>query len=292
MAQIYEYENYEISIRKKSDSVYIQFLDKEFYKLYSNNYLDTDILQFNMTLDIFYTVINTAITAIIEEDEDNATIDIEQSSKYIKLDIHHKYYIEFKFELRLNLNTDTSLGAKDICIKKLENNIISLQKRHDELEKFINDYMELTVFASGPSVFSMRINTPEIIIVPTGTPQISINTDLVYTLYVSNTQFHTNFKLIKCHTLTITNDANYRNIYDNLPQSITKLILKGHIAPTHMDLINLPNIKILQIESSNISNIHSNIKHLQTLKTIRMTNCTSFQERDLLLTNGYKFEVY
>ena len=59
MATILNYENYEITIDRKSDSVYLEILDIRFYKSYKHDYLDTDVIQFNMTLDIFYKVILT-----------------------------------------------------------------------------------------------------------------------------------------------------------------------------------------------------------------------------------------
>ena len=120
MATVFEYENYEISIDKKTDSVYIGFLDKTFYKLYSNNFLDTDVIGFNMTLDNFYKVITSSFNALIEEDEEIAIIKINHSSRNIILNIHYKEYLEFKFELCLNVNTDCSLNTKELCIKKLE----------------------------------------------------------------------------------------------------------------------------------------------------------------------------
>ena len=117
MAINFDYDIYEISIDKRSDCVYIQFLDTKFYKLYSKNYLDTDILQYNMTLDIFYKVIQTVFTALVEENESDAIVKIIPSNKYLKLDIHHKYYIEFIFELSLDLETDNSLEQKIFVLK-------------------------------------------------------------------------------------------------------------------------------------------------------------------------------
>ena len=56
--------------------------------------------------------------------------------------------------------------------------------------------------------------------------------------------------------------------------------------------MDLPNLETIQLEQSTITAIHSSISHLKSVKTIRITGSTSFVERDLLLTNGYKFESY
>jgi hypothetical protein len=301
MAIISNYENYEISLHQKTDSVYIQFLDKQFYKIYSNNYLDTDILQFNMSLDIFYKVLLTVFKALIDDKKEVATIKINPSSRNIILNIHHKYYLEFKFELRLDLNTDNSLGAKDLCIKKLEQNIDTLRKEHNTLQKFIDEYMELTItnYFTNNSIndwYSIKINTPIIILncVSTMNGQvIGLNSTCYMPIMNNNSMtFNSNFKMIKCHTLTLQSMASVSFNYSNLPLSLKKLIIYGDTTITYFSQMDLPNLEIIQLESSKITTIHSSISHLKSVKTIRITGCTAFQERDLLLTSGYKFESY
>jgi hypothetical protein len=105
-------------------------------------------------------------------------------------------------------------------------------------------------------------------------------------------KFNSNFKIIKCHTLTIIDIDNRDFNYENLPLSLTKLIIKGNTTILNFKKMELPNLETIQLESSNIQNIHSSISHLKSVKTIRITGCSAFQERDLLLTNGYKFESY
>ena len=120
MDTVYNYQNYDITIKKCSDSVYIQFLDTQLFKMYANTFIDIDVIRFNMTLDMFYKVMTTVFESIVEEDDDKATLNIFPSINNLKLSIHHKFYLEFIFELELNLIKEASLSAKDICIKKLE----------------------------------------------------------------------------------------------------------------------------------------------------------------------------
>ena len=133
----YNYQNYDITIKKCSDSVYIQFLDKQIYKMYSNTFIDIDVIRFNMTLNIFYKIMITVFESIVKKDDDMATLEIFPSINNLKLSIHHKFYLEFIFELELNFIKEATLSAKDICIKKLEQKIDTLQKENDNLKKRI-----------------------------------------------------------------------------------------------------------------------------------------------------------
>jgi hypothetical protein len=343
MATIYNHENYEITIDKRSDSVYVSFLDKTFYKLFEYNFLDTDVIQFNMTLDNFYKVILTSFDALIKEDDETATIKINQSSRNINLNIHHKYHLEFKFELSLNQNTDSSLNTKDLCIKKLEQKLNTVQKSYTELEqkfiqleKFLDEFMELTItdnFIEGQwsitNSYVIKINTTEIeLFLVTVTPAtfnhqvLNSSTFTVIgqiqqfqsmTLYPKYTDnkcvhyrgnlcripilstneiiFNRNFQMIKCYTLTINKDIPINNL-KYLPFSLTKLIIRNDSIIQYISQLKLPNLETIQLEKLTIQKIHSSISHLKSVKNIRITGCSNFVERDLLLTNGYKFESY
>ena len=292
-----------------------------------------------MSLDIFYKVLLTVFKALVDNDKTVATININPSSRNIILNIHHKYYLEFKFELRLDLNTDNSLGAKDLCIKKLEQNIDTLRKEHNTLQKFIDEFMELTItdnslgakdlcikkleqnidtlrkehntlqkfidefmeltitdfFVSGVGYsfnesYSIKINTPVILLRLIGAinqAYITLNGD-TWNIPIINTsamQFNSNFKMIKCHTLTLQSMASVQFNYKNLPLSLKKLIISGDTTVAYFTQMDLPNLEIIQLENSKITTIHSSISHLKSVKTIRITGCTGFQERDLLLTS-------
>jgi hypothetical protein len=310
MATIYNHENYEITIDKKLDSVYVSFLDKTFYKLFEYNFLDTDVIQFKMNLDNFYKIIIKSFDALIDEDKETATIKINHSSRNINIIIHYTDYLEFNFELILNLNTDSNMSTKDLCIKKLEQKLDTVNKSYTEhiksykkleqkfnqLEKFIDEFIELTInFSQAP--LTIKMNTPiiELNINPSNKNIINYSNnvnDVCIVQIFNGAIFNTNFKMIKCHTLTINNMASNHFNYANLPLSITKLIIKGNTATTYFTQMDLPNLETIQLEQSTITAIHSSISHLKSVKTIRVTGCTSFIERELLLTNGYIFESY
>ncbi len=314
----FNHKNYEINIYKKLDCISLEILDTQFYKQFSKNFFDTCLLEYKMTLDNFYKIMIKSFEALIDEDTDIATIKINHSSSDIILLIHYTEYLEFNFELKLCLNTDNSLSTKELCIKKLEQNIIRLEKKHNDtskefnlqlnqLEKFINDFMELTItdsFSCGNYSFNesyvIKMNTPIIELYRAGTSdnnnsfinKTSGNLCRIPILDSHNVKFNTNFKMIKCHTLTIASISSIDFNYSNLPLSITKLIIKGDTVLNYFSQVNLPNLETIQLEQSTITAIHSSISHLKSVKNIRVTGCTSFQERDLLLTNGYKFESY
>jgi hypothetical protein len=324
MATILNYENYEITIDKKIDSIYVEILDRRYYKSYKHDYLDTDVIQFNMTLDIFYKVILTSFNALVDNNDELAIIKINLSSHNININIHHKFYIEFKFELCLKLNTENSLSTKELCIKKLEQKLDTLQKTHansykehvksyteleqkfNKLDKFIDDFMELTITDnfiydnhSFNESYVIKMNTPIIELYNAN----GANNNQEYIKYTSEQcripllnnnkiKFNTNFKMIKCHTLTIHHIADRDFNYGNLPLSLTRLIIRGDTAITYFKNMDLPNLETIQFESSNIQYIYSSISHLKSVKNIRITDCKEFKEIDLLLTNEYKLESY
>ena len=303
MDSIYNYNNYEIIIKKCVDSIYIQFLDKQLFKLYSNTYIDIDVIKFTMgNLDMFYKVMMTVFESITNSD-DKAKLEIYPSMKNLKLSVHHKYYLEFIFELQLNLVQEHSLSAKDMCIKKLEEKVDELKVKHDDLQTFINDYMELTItdnfdHGSYGRSYSIKVNTP---IIKIYFRDLNVSNNKVNNIYVLNTdgpiKYNNNFKRIKCQKLIIENPANnsmndYDFGYNNLPLSITTLVIIGYIGITNFKQMELPNITTMEFENCpEITKIYASISHLKSLKNITIKNCPKFQERDLLLTHGYNFQT-
>ena len=167
----------------------------------------------------------------------------------------------------------------------------------------MNEFMELTITYNFNCVNTwntslvIKINTPIIEIHNIACNSsfcISYTNNLCKLPILNNdvVKFNANFKIVKCHTLTIIDIDNRDFNYNNLPLSLTKLIIKGNTQTIYLKNMELPNLETIQLEGSNIQNIHSSISHLKTVKTIRITGCSAFQERDLLLTNGYKFESY
>ena len=308
MDTIYNYNNYEIILKKCVDSVYIQFLDKQLFKLYANTYIDVDVIKLTMgNLDMFYKVMSTVFESLSNND-DKATLEIFPSMKKLKLSIHHKFYLEFNFELELNLIEEQSLNAKDMCIKKLEKSLNEITRKHDELQTFINDYMELTITDNFNFIHSynlsycIKINTPIIKIF--GAPLNMVNST-VNNIYILNTdgpiKYNNNFKMIKCNKLIIDNTSNHNGEggvknydfgYNNLPLSITILHIMGHIGTNNFKQMDLPDINSIEFENCpEIVNIYASISHLKSLKNITIKNCPKFQEGDLLLTHGYNFKA-
>ena len=303
MDSIYNYNNYEIIIKKCVDSIYIQFLDKQLFKLYSNTYIDIDVIKFTIgNLDMFYKVMMTVFESITNSDN-KAKLEIYPSMKNLKLSVHHKYYLEFIFELQLNLVQEQSLSAKDMCIKKLEKKVDELKVKHDSLQTFINDYMEITITDNFDSTsygrsYSIKVNTP---IIKINFRDLNVSNNIVNNIYVLNTdcliKYNNNFKMIQCQKLIIENFTNGgRNNYDfgynNLPLSITTLVIIGYIGITNFKQMELPNITTMEFENCpEVTQIYASISHLKSLKNITIKNCPKFQERDLLLTHGYNFQT-
>ena len=310
----FNYKNYEINIYKKLDCISLEILDTQFYKQFSRNFFDTCLLEYKMTLDNFYKIMTKSFGALIDEDTDIATIKINHSSSDIILLIHYTEYLEFNFELKLCLNTDNSLSTKEFCIKKLEQKLDILQKNHAksyrELEQKLNmleKFMELTItnnFIFGANSFNesyvIKMNTPIIELYFCGQESNPMQhleiTDNLCRIPIKNYghifKFNSNFKMIKCHTLILNAVNEYDFNYGNLPISITKLCIRGSTPINNFKQLDLPNLETIQLEQSTITVIHSSISHLKSVKTIRITGSTSFVERDLLLTNAYKFESY
>ena len=310
MDTIYNYNNYEIILKKCVDSVYIQFLDKQLFKLYANTYIDVDVIKLTMgNLDMFYKVMSTVFESLSNND-DKATLEIFPSMKKLKLSIHHTFYLEFNFELQLNLIEEQSVNlieeSDDICIKKLQKSLEELTKKYNMLESYINDYMEITItdkfhcVTSVGTSYSIIINTPIIKIIDRKNFEPNFkDSENIYTLYTNCiVKYNNNFKMINCNKLIIDSDRNNSNYsffsydfgYDNLPLSITTLVIKiirGSLLD-NFKKINLPNLKSIEFDCCyELQTIYASITHLKSLKNITIKNCPKFQEGDLLLTLGY-----
>ena len=268
-------------------------------------------------LDMFHKVLSTVFESLTNGNNDKASLEIFPSMKNLKLYIHHKFYLEFIFELQLDLIQDQSLNAKDMCIKKLEKTVCELSKKQEELNTFINDYMEVTItdnftdtthnsaqnswnIAIINQTYSIKINTPIIKIYGCSNnnhTNNNINNNINTLCTHDGIVYNKNFKIIKCHKLIIdnTNKVFNSNIgFNNFPLSITILFITGNTNSiiSFFKQMDLPNIKTIEFENCpEIQNIYASLSHLKSLKNITIKNCPNFQERDLLLTNGYNFNA-
>ena len=218
MDTIYNYNNYEIILKKCVDSVYIQFLDKQLFKLYANTYIDVDVIKITMgNLDMFYKMMTTVFESLSNND-DKATIEIFPSMKNLKLSIHHKFYLEFNFELQLNLIEEQSLNAKDMCIKKLENSLNEINKEYLQLEQSLDELNQIVIAYSKTKHHLLKIPSKEI--------PLDINI-LDFTLYDDYEFFNESTVLLAFNKLT----------------NLKKIIFgKGYYEILGTNCINIPSV--------------------------------------------------
>jgi len=298
MDTVYNYQNYEIIIKKCSDSIYIQFLDKQLFKIYSNTFIDIDVIRFNMTLNIFYKIMITVFESIIEEDDDMATLEIFPSMNNLKLSIHHKFHLKFIFELELNLIKEASLSAKDICIKKLEQKIDTLQKEHDDLKKqyeelkIEHDKIEVIITDTFMETLSYSMNNNHYTVVASDLLfKISKNTfpDIKIHLLKSGNVFLNQHMIIhgattdlnrryyqnkinnNIYVLYTSNNIKYNNNFKNI--KCHTLIIESNQNSYNFGYKNLPLSIITLIIEGDISTNNFKELELPNLETIKFQNC-------------------
>ena len=301
MTTKYNFENYEITLSLTSDNITIIILDTKLYQLYRKSYSDIHIIEYCQNIDIFYTVLKTSFECLSTNDMTKADIVITPSSSGLNININHKFYVKFTFDLHLDLDKNNTLSAKDLCIKKLENDIGKLKSEFNSLRYFIDDYMEVSIGNSDNFLAMIKVNTKQININFNDNNGIysclvDPKTDICVINISNNFTFNKNFKIINCDKIVITSiNQNYSNMLINIPDSLREIVIEYGKSMYFKQFINTVKLNILeQLEFNgciDLTTIYENIKHLK-IKKIRMTGCTNFTERDLLLTNGYKFEVY
>jgi len=301
----YNFQNYQVLIYKEDEQVHIYVYDKELSTNFSKSFTNEDVIKLNMTLDIFYNIMIKVFNATYYKNDDKSTIKITTIDECIKLEVYYshwaymskdyKFYSEFMFEL--SLNNKYKLQKKYKLKNKLNKKNNKLRKKLKILETFINNHMELTInepFQLGTNYnvrYSIKLNTPIINIINGHSNKFMLyrNNELDLPTY-SQTKYNENFKLIKCHTLKISNMSNTNFNYNNLPESITTLIITGDTSEQHFTELYLPNIETIVLESCPyIITLYSSIMHLKSLKNIKLVNCMRFIEKDLLIEQGYNF---
>ena len=322
---------YDITIDKRTDSVYIEFYDKLLYKTFSNTFLDTDIITFNMSIKTFYTVMNTVIKDYIklddgdednyedendeydktnnENNEDNkkSILKIIISNKQMKLDIHHKYYIEFKFEIDLKLNIDNCLDDKFKCLKKFEDKIKKLEISNKELSDQLDKINNINNVVSICIASWLHNNNNYNILIPYESPRIIIKNDnslgpdicKISDEYIElsnhnnctgiTIKFNKTFQGVKCETLELISNYIFKDWDNNhLPLSVTKLTIQGY---SIMYNFHLPNLINLELIDCSLEFIYKDILHLKTLKNITIQRCNNFKERELLISKNYNVKM-
>jgi hypothetical protein len=300
MTTKYNFENYEITLTLTSDNITINILDAKLYQLYRKSYSDIHIIDYCPNIDIFYTVLKTSFECLSTNDMTKADIIIRPSSLGLNININHKFYVKFTFDLHLDLDKNNTLSAKDLCIKKLENDIGKLRSEFNSLRYFIDDYMEVSICDDSKCLAPIKVNTKQINITFIGGSQYSYTIDKttnICNMCIGNSfKFNKNFNIINCDKIIIIELSEHHvNGLINLPNSLKEIIIQGGYFESIKQFIKTIKLNILEkiefVGCNDLTSIYADIKHLK-IKKIRMTGCPKFTKRDLLLTNGYKFEVY
>jgi len=314
MTLTYQNIKYDILIDERIDSVYIEFYDKQLYKTFSNIFLDTDVITFNMSIKTFYTVMDTVIKDFIKldiiEDDETSMLKIFMLNKQMKLYIHHKYYIEFKFEIELNLNIGNSLDDNFKCLKKFEDKIkkLEISNQLDKLQEYIDNYMQVCIgtYHYNNCSYSMiiPINIPKIKIKNDNTLGINLckisDDDVLLSTSFSqthtpphisiNVKFNKHLCGVKCKILELYVDNLYTNWNENtnFTYSVETLIINKY---TKMYKFQLPNLINLELIDCSFELIFDLISHIKTLKNITIQRCNNFKERELLISKSYNVKM-
>ena len=297
----YIFEQYEITLISTSDQIQINILDTQLFKLYKKSYNDIHIIDYCPNINIFHTLLQTSFEALVNNDTTKADINITPASSHLIIHINHKFYVNFTFDLHLDLDTNNTLSAKDLCIKKLESEVKTLTTNFNILQYFIDEYMEVTIC---DDCASLKVNTSEIILIfnnngGSGTYLRYNGKNTCTFVCGSQTKFNNNFKIIQCTKLTI-NILNQAQVITNcnltFPRLLEKIIITHNSLQfldyiVNINLTELANLKEFEFQYCyDLRTMYEKIKHLK-IKKIRICNCANFQERELLLTHGYTFEV-
>ena len=155
MTTKYNFENYEITLSLTSDNITIIILDTKLYQLYRKSYSDIHIIEYCQNIDIFYTVLKTSFECLSTNDMTKADIVITPSSSGLNININHKFYVKFTFDLHLDLDKNNTLSAKDLCIKKLENDIGKLKS---ELFRYCYLYINGGCYINNKIIIRFSLN--------------------------------------------------------------------------------------------------------------------------------------
>ena len=291
----FTYEDYEIKLNKLNDLVSIHFVDTQTYKIYYHEYTETDIYNICTSLDIFYTICKTSFEALCESDSKKAIVKFIVNKNCLNIDIEHKYYVSYIFNLKLELDTNTKISGQDICIKKLELELKEtkklMEKQKDEFKGELNKIMSIL---DGCQIFAQNLNSSGHICdlqINTGTN--SNNSSKLVNISIKELEVdhggHTVYRNIKSfyqlEKFTIGSSFTKTNLKDFENRTLKELILycnNGSFASL-TGIENFPNLEILSIQLApglkDVVTVLSATKH--KLKTIKLTGCSAVNSIEL-----------
>ena len=291
----FTYEDYEIKLNKLNDLVSIHFVDTQTYKIYYHEYTETDIYNICTSLDIFYTICKTSFEALCESDSKKAIVKFIVNKNCLNIDIEHKYYVSYIFNLKLELDSNTKISGQDICIKKLELELKEtkklMEKQKDEFKSELNKIMSIldgcqifaqNIYNNVGHVCDLEVNNGT----STGSKLVNISIKELevdhgnYTVYRNIKSFYQLEKFTISSSFSKTNLKNFEN------RTLKELILTSSSNGTFTSLTgieNFPNLEILSVQAApgltNIVKVLSATKH--KLKTIKLTGCSAVNSIEL-----------
>ena len=292
----FTYEDYEIKLNKLNDLVSIHFVDTQTYKIYYHEYTETDIYNICTSLDIFYTICKTSFEALCESDSKKAIVKFIVNKNFLNIDIEHKYYVSYIFNLKLELDSNTKISGQDICIKKLELELKEtkklMEKQKDEFKNELNKIMSIL---DGCQIFAQHINCGgSICDLQTNTGPNSNNSSKLVNISIKELEVdnggRTVYRNIKSfyqlEKFTISNSFNKTNLKDFENRTLKELILQSSGDGTFTSLTgieNFPNLEILSVTAApglkDVVTVLSATKH--KLKTIKLTGCSAVNSIEL-----------
>ena len=295
----FTYEDYEIKLNKLNDLVSIHFVDTQTYKIYYHEYTETDIYNICTSLDIFYTICKTSFKALCDTgDLKKAIVKFIVNKNCLNIDIEHKYYVSYIFNLKLELDSNTKISGQDICIKKLELELKEtkklMEKQKDEFKSELNKIMSIL---DGCQIFAQNL-----ICHP--------NAGYICNLEANNGSANNSSKLVNISIKELEVDNGDRTVYRNIKsfyqlekftisshfikanlkdfenRTLKELILTSSSNGTFVSLTgieNFPSLEILSVTAApgltNVVTVLSAIKH--KINSIKLTGCSAVNSIEL-----------
>lgn len=292
----FTYEDYEIKLNKLNDLVSIHFVDTQTYKIYYHEYTETDIYNICTSLDIFYTICKTSFEALCDTgDSKKAIVKFIVNKNCLNIDIEHKYYVSYIFNLKLELDTNTKISGQDICIKKLELELKEtkklMEKQKDEFKTELDKIMSIL---DGCQIFAQNIhnNAGHICDLQTnngtsaGSKLVNISIKELEVDHGDRTVYRNIKSFYQLEKFTISSGFSKTNLKDFENRTLKELILTSGNNGTFTSLTgieNFPSLEILSVTTApglkDVVTVLSATKH--KLKTIKLTGCSAVNSIEL-----------
>lgn len=282
MSKTYNFDSYDITLSKSTDSIVIRYLDRNLFKVFQKVFTQFEINEIcPIGLDNFCQIcFHTIENHFTQSTNSNSSVQIDMTESMVNIFVDYKVGLHFGFTLELPLIDDPNISATDLYVKKLEEDIVKLRNDVKNME----EYIFLPTF-----LHTCKCNWENQLFLPISCNKITINFtnsrtntenndngNFIISCHCCDKYLHPAFKKHRCDTIEIKSSVP-PSYAKNLPTDYLKHLIvennSGELVSAILKEYTYLQLQTLKLQACDLTKLNS--EYLYKTKELILQGCSN-----------------